>query len=141
MELAPELVVGSQLREILFEAKRLEHSGINAEGHRGIAPLGTVERLTGDTCTLRHGLHRILPPPPCELEIGANLREQAPGDPAKQIRFGLQEAFSRKAQQDEIDHCLALIKKLKADHGLNEQKALERFCLLVLNLNEFIYLD
>ena len=73
--------------------------------------------------------------------MAERLRQQAPGDTAKQVRFGLQNALSRKAQQDEVDHCLALIKKLQTDHGLSEDKALERFCLLVLNLNEFIYLD
>ena len=73
--------------------------------------------------------------------MAANLREQAGDDPANQVRLGLQNAFSRKAQQDEIDHCLALLEKLKTEHGLGNDKALERFCLLVLNLNEFIYLD
>ena len=33
--------------------------------------------------------------------MAANLREQAGDDPAAQVRFGLQIAFSRKAQQDE----------------------------------------
>jgi len=73
--------------------------------------------------------------------MAANLREQAGANPADQIRLGLQTAFSRQAQQDEIDHCLALLDELKGEHGLSEEKALERFCLLVLNLNEFIYLD
>ena len=73
--------------------------------------------------------------------MAANLREQAGADPADQIRLGLQTAFSRQAQQDEIDHCLALLDELEGKHGLSEEKALERFCLLVLNLNEFIYLD
>ena len=73
--------------------------------------------------------------------MAANLREQADGDVKKQIRLGLQTALARKAGQDEVDHCLSLIEKLEADHGLSPEKALERFCLLVLNLNEFIYLD
>jgi len=72
--------------------------------------------------------------------MAANLRDQT-DDPAKQIRLGLQTATSREAKQDEIDHCLTLIKELKTEHGLSQDKALERFCLLVLNLNEFIYLD
>ena len=72
--------------------------------------------------------------------MATDLREKA-DDPATQVRNGLQTALSRKAKQDEVDHCLALIEKLKTDHGLSQDKALERFCLLVLNLNEFIYLD
>ncbi|MFT5104618.1 MAG: hypothetical protein ACI9UA_000233 [Pseudoalteromonas tetraodonis] len=73
--------------------------------------------------------------------MAENLRERAGGDVAKQVRLGLQTALSRQAQQDEIDHCLTLIEKLKTEHGLDQDKALERLCLLVLNLNEFIYLD
>ena len=72
--------------------------------------------------------------------MASNLREQF-DDPAQQVRAGLQIAVSREAQQDEIDHCLELIDKLQKEHGLSQDKALERFCLLVLNLNEFIYLD
>ena len=73
--------------------------------------------------------------------MAADLREQAGDEVEKQIRLGLQTAFSRKVQQDEIDHCLTLTQKLETEHGLSQGKALERFCLLVLNLNEFIYLD
>ena len=41
----------------------------------------------------------------------------------------------------EIDHCLKLIEDLKQNHQLDSPSALNRFCLLLLNLNEFIYLD
>ena len=33
------------------------------------------------------------------------------------------------------------LEKLKKDSGLNDEEALDRFALLALNLNEFIYLD
>lgn len=74
---ASELIVGSELRQVLLEAKRLEHPGIDAQGHCWITLFGAVERLPGDSCTLCDGLRRIPSPQPRELEIGADLLEEA----------------------------------------------------------------
>ncbi|MGI9243492.1 MAG: DUF1553 domain-containing protein, partial [Verrucomicrobiales bacterium] len=73
--------------------------------------------------------------------MATNLREAVGDDVREQIRHGLQTAFSREADGTEIDHCVALIGRLQSEHGLSAEDALERFCLLVLNLNEFIYID
>ena len=73
--------------------------------------------------------------------MATNLRDAAGDDVREQVRHGLQTAFSRKADSAEIDHCVALIGRLQSEHGLGAEDALERFCLLVLNLNEFIYID
>jgi len=34
-----------------------------------------------------------------------------------------------------------MIKNMKDQFGLSEEEALDRFALLALNLNEFVYLD
>ena len=34
-----------------------------------------------------------------------------------------------------------MVKTLKNDHGLDDQAALQRFCLVALNMNEFIFVD
>jgi hypothetical protein len=34
-----------------------------------------------------------------------------------------------------------MIETFEKHHGLSEADALDRFCLLALNLNEFVYLD
>jgi hypothetical protein len=36
---------------------------------------------------------------------------------------------------------VALIERLRREHQLDAQRALEYYCLIVLNLNEFLYLD
>jgi hypothetical protein len=36
---------------------------------------------------------------------------------------------------------IALIEKLQTEEGLSANQALQYFCLVALNLNEFIYLD
>ena len=50
-------------------------------------------------------------------------------------------ATSRKPTGEEVDDGLELIHGLKAEAKLDDNEALQRFCLLVLNLNEFLYLD
>ena len=60
---------------------------------------------------------------------------------AAQIDRGLTLALCRPAQPDEVTRGLALLDTLTSKHGLTEDRALELFCLMTLNLNEFVYLD
>ena len=48
--------------------------------------------------------------------------------------------FGEKASEKEIERAESLIAKLEKQ-GLSREKALQQFGLLVLNLNEFVYLD
>ena len=41
----------------------------------------------------------------------------------------------------QVDRSLRLLESLRARHGVDANKALEYFCLMTLNLNEFIYLE
>lgn len=69
------------------------------------------------------------------------LRDDAPSDVRSQVHRGLRLAFCRPIETSEVDRGLALIEKLKSNHQLSDQKALELYCLYLLNLNEFVYLD
>jgi hypothetical protein len=40
-----------------------------------------------------------------------------------------------------IDRGLTLIEAMQNTHGRTPEQALNQFCLMVLNLNEFVYLD
>ncbi len=63
-------------------------------------------------------------------------------DEAKaQVRQALHLATNRMPTVEEIDDGLRLIHDLKVKAKLDDNQALQRFCLLVLNLNEFLYLD
>ena len=58
-----------------------------------------------------------------------------------QVRFGLRLVLCREPELEEVDQGLQFIQELQGDHGVSPDVALERFALLALNLNEFIFLD
>jgi hypothetical protein len=74
-------------------------------------------------------------------EFAKRLRAEAGDEVRSQIRLGYRLALCREPDPALIDRGLKLIDDLKARHGLSSDKALEQFCLMTLNLNEFIYLD
>jgi hypothetical protein len=45
------------------------------------------------------------------------------------------------ATDEEVQTGLSFMDDMKQKHGLDARKALDRFALLVMNLNEFVYLD
>ena len=75
-------------------------------------------------------------------EFAAYLTKQVPdGDRRKQVRLALQRTMHRPATDAETDRGVELIGQLQSEHGLSEEAALKYFCLMALNLNEFVYLD
>ncbi len=73
--------------------------------------------------------------------FGDFLRKQAPDDPAAQVRTALQRATQREPTTAEIQRGVDLLASFKTEYKMDENQALDYYCLLVLNLNEFIYLD
>jgi hypothetical protein len=69
------------------------------------------------------------------------LRTEAGKEPNKQVQHALKLVFSRSPQKDEISAGVEMIKNMKNKFSLSEEEALDRFALLALNLNEFVYLD
>ena len=71
--------------------------------------------------------------------------QEAGGPDAADVRACVQRAIEialvREATDDEISRGLALIDKLETTEGISPGRALELYCLLLLNLNEFAYLD
>jgi hypothetical protein len=68
------------------------------------------------------------------------LEKEAPGDVAAQVRRGLRAVTQRAPTPGEIRRGTALVDDLKKE-GLDAGRALASFCLMALNLNEFVYLD
>ena len=60
---------------------------------------------------------------------------------ASKLKGLLQIVYSRPVKEVEIDQCLAAVENLMTKHNLKEKEAINRFSLLALNLNEFLYLD
>jgi hypothetical protein len=69
------------------------------------------------------------------------LRDEAPESLAAQVRRGLRLALCRPIEEFDVARGVKLIEMLKAKHNASEEKSLALFCLYVLNLNEFVYLD
>jgi hypothetical protein len=70
-----------------------------------------------------------------------DLRRQAGADPAAQVRLALRRVTQREPTAGEVERGVAFLASQRTRHGLAPEKALRGFCLLVLNLNEFIYLN
>ena len=69
------------------------------------------------------------------------LRTEAGKEPKKQVEHALKLVFSRSPQKDEIIAGVEMMKNMKNKFSLSQEEALDRFALLALNLNEFVYLD
>jgi hypothetical protein len=69
------------------------------------------------------------------------LGREAGKDVEKQVRRALYLATSRQPGAQEVQRGLDLIEALQKEDGATAEQALNCFCLMVLNLNEFIYLD
>lgn len=74
-------------------------------------------------------------------KLASYLTETAGKDRAAQVRFALRRAFQREPAETEIQRGVKLIESLETEFGQAPDAALRYFCLTVLNLNEFIYLD
>jgi hypothetical protein len=58
-----------------------------------------------------------------------------------QVRRALEIALVRPATAAEVDRGVALVARLDDADGVSPGRAMELFCLMVLNTNEFAYLD
>ena len=57
------------------------------------------------------------------------------------VRFGLRLVLCREPEPTEIQQALTFMQELQQHEGVSSEVALNRFALLALNLNEFIFLD
>lgn len=69
------------------------------------------------------------------------LRREAGSDVAKQVRGALKLATTRSPSATEVRRGVRLIESLKTKDGIRAEAALHYFCLVLLNCNEFVYID
>jgi hypothetical protein len=74
-------------------------------------------------------------------KLASYLKETAGKDRSAQVRLALRRAFQREPAEAEIERGVKLIESLETEFGQAPDTALRYFCLAVLNLNEFLYLD
>ena len=72
--------------------------------------------------------------------FATRLRKEAGPDTKAQVRLALALATSRAPHKTEVDRGVRFLQSLQSE-GVSGESALDMFCLLVLNLNEFMYLD
>ena len=58
-----------------------------------------------------------------------------------QIRLAYKLCFNRNVRDHELARGKLFTNKMEHDHQLSPERALEQFCLLILNMNEFMYLE
>lgn len=74
--------------------------------------------------------------------VFAKRLKQDAGDKLEtQVALAYRLTLGHAAEKSAVDRGLKLIDALQQKHGLSPEQALNQFCLMVLNLNEFIYLD
>jgi hypothetical protein len=69
------------------------------------------------------------------------LRREAPADVAGQVRRAARLTTALNLPNDKVQRDVDFIKELQTKGKLSEQDALKNYCLMILNTNEFIYLD
>ncbi|MGH7172104.1 MAG: PSD1 and planctomycete cytochrome C domain-containing protein [Gemmataceae bacterium] len=69
------------------------------------------------------------------------VRREAGGERDKQVRLALTLATTRPPRDAEVRRGVELIDGLKTKGDVRTEAALQYFCLVVLNLNEFVYVD
>lgn len=68
------------------------------------------------------------------------VRREVGDDPAEQVALALRRVYQRSPSVVQVARGVELMNELRAQ-GLSPEQALQNFCLVALNLNEFIYLD
>ena len=75
------------------------------------------------------------------VALAQRLSSESNGDESAFIRRGVELVTNRPATDWDIERGRQLLRSLRTEHRLTGGEARERFCLLLLNLNEFVYID
>ena len=73
--------------------------------------------------------------------LADRIRAEVGSQPRAQVRRALHRVTTRPPSDHEISRGVALLELLTSEEGLGATAALDAFCLLAFNLNEFLYLE
>jgi hypothetical protein len=73
--------------------------------------------------------------------LAKRLAQEHPGDLPAQVQRGIRLTTGRVPTAEEIARDCGFVQELRSKHTLDEAQALARYALLLLNTNEFLYLD
>ena len=74
-------------------------------------------------------------------KLAARLQQMHPQDLDAQVAEAIRRATARRASDEEIREDVAFLRELSAHEDLPLDEALRYYALLMLNANEFVYLD
>ena len=74
-------------------------------------------------------------------EFAKRLRKEAGDKLEAQVTLAYRLALGHEPDKALVGRGLKLIDALQQKHSQSAEEALKGFCLMVLNLNEFVYLD
>ena len=70
-----------------------------------------------------------------------SITKQEASDPARQVRLILWRVLQREPTLKETQRGMAFMRTMQSKHHVAKPEALRQFCLIALNLDEFVYLD
>ena len=73
--------------------------------------------------------------------FAASLQNEVGNDNGVLVSLALRRVMQRTPTDAEVERGLLFIESMKNEHKLSAQEAIERFCLLVFNLNEFVFVN
>jgi mono/diheme cytochrome c family protein len=73
--------------------------------------------------------------------LAERLKKEVPNSVPGQIKLAIALTTGRQASESEVKADVSVIEKLQTKHQLSVDAALKLYCLLVLNANEFAYID
>lgn len=72
----------------------------------------------------------------------ARFAHESVGDSLEdQLRFTIENMYSRPATDEELERAIARIKLLQTKFALTDRQAFREYCVVLFNSNEFVYLD
>lgn len=74
-------------------------------------------------------------------DLAERLQREMPGGMTDQVKLAIRLTTGRQPAAEEVKDDLAFIEQLKTKDQLPDAEALRIYCLMILNTNEFVYLD
>ncbi|MFM2163604.1 MAG: hypothetical protein RL325_41, partial [Planctomycetota bacterium] len=74
-------------------------------------------------------------------KLARRVEREFPGDRRAQIVRARELASGRTPAAGEVDEALAFLDEIQRTEGLSPEKAMDSLCLVLFNLNEFLYID
>jgi hypothetical protein len=75
-----------------------------------------------------------------QAAIRGDVRRVAGDDTAGQVRITLARVTQRNLTVDEVQRGVDFIRRMQEEHSIERDLALQKYCLLAMNLNEFLYI-